>query len=146
MKAGRAKKDMRLLSKWNIYRKALLRADEAEEMLRESRATVSQLQHDLLQTQDRIRELFEENVRLRESSLLDRTESTRCRELVADWLASQTGLKPIFGHPFESKRAPEEEPIRSGKILARDLVSELERQFFADESAMADEMLKANNA
>lgn len=123
-------------SRWNLYRNALERADEAEDVARTERHLREDMQRELFQAQSRIQDLFAENSRLRAASEADRSESLRCRELVADWLTSQTGLKPIFGHPFESKAAPDAEPIRSGRRQARDIVEELENEFFKDQMGM----------
>lgn len=125
-----------MLSKFNIFRRALRRAEEAENEARKQRALAADLRVELLSAQDRLRELFEENIRLREASLTDRAEALKCRELVSDWLAAQAGLRPIFGHPFEEKKAPQSDPIMPRRVLARDQVDELEREFFEAERRM----------
>jgi hypothetical protein len=130
-----------LIAQFKIYRLAIQRAYEAEERLRE-------VQTQLTDMQRRTNELFDENQRLIAQSFKDREDSLLCREKVADWIASQSGLRPVFGHPFEAKAPVDTEPIMGAKRQARDIVTELENDFFRDmraaENRVSDAMV--NNA
>ncbi len=123
-----------MISRWNLYRQAIEAAHAAE--LESVRLT-----GELIAANDRERDLRADLDSLVISERQAKQAALECREKVADWIASQAGLKPVFGNPFEPRPEPPSEPIRSGRVHARDLVSDMEREFFEAERRMADSML-----
>lgn len=112
---------MTIIPWWNLYRKAVADAHEL-------RLELTDISRQLISAQDQLRFTRDTLDVLKESEALARKEATECREKVADWIISMHGMKPLFGHPFEQQRPPQE-PITGGKIHGRDAVRRMEQDF-----------------